>query len=924
MATRKWNIRSLPRNAHEGRIWAESEGLIPTVPPFCSVHKQNFKLFTEGQHGLGRYKCPKKACKKPTKAVATGTWFEQSRLQPHIVAQVMYGFAHDWSFEQIRNEAIDLSLPAEERNTLTNETLVWWSHFCREMIVDDFSFRQSTVKLGGPGKIVQIDESKFGRSKYGRGRRVDGHWVVGMIEDGRDEVVFVVVPTRDSETLLSTIQQWVHPGTEIHTDCWRGYNGLAQHGYIHKTVNHSDEEHGAVNEKYPDNGLEVGHRKAEGELLICYTCNYAARCKKSLEKHIAARNCRLKTSIPAYKHVCSQCNRAFARKENLDNHVIRIHSELPTTHSRKLYVCSICNYKTVKKSNYDRHTSAHSSDRQVFSCNYCSAAFTTKHNLNNHIMRKHPNTTSDTVHKCSDCTYKTVKRNMLNKHIMLVHPDVASGSSFNKCTDCDATFKWRYKLDDHKLKKHPGSITSVTHELHECPECTYKTVRKSLFDRHIMLVHPDSASSTNKCLYCDAKFKWAFNLDDHIVRKHPDHISSVNRKIYKCSECTYKTLMKGLLDSHIAAMNHDDISKCEHCTATFQKKHTLDNHIVNKHPDFIASVKRKIYQCPSCTYKTIAPRALKRHLLVHSSASSKLSISCVHCKATFCDYTTLDNHMLKEHPKHMSSVTGTLHECPQSPYKTIKKSNLVSHKSIHPDTPSMSVSCIHCTSTFTRKSSLDDHILKKHPTHKASVTSIVHECSQCTYKSVKKGNLNAHIRSIHPDASSSARLNACKHCNAAFKKKVSLDGHIIKHHPDLVSSVTSNVYQCTICPYKTTLKTLLDCHLLVHLQTTSRRKTCTECHAIFGDKRSLDSHIIKNHPNAVGSVTRKVYQCSQCEYKTVRKCRLDEHATSVHNNGSSSRSKPNVCIHCNASFKRSLSLDHHIIRQHPDVIASVT
>ncbi|VEN38309.1 unnamed protein product, partial [Callosobruchus maculatus] len=56
----------------------------------------------------------------------------------------------------------------------------------------------------------------------------------------------VVVPTRDSETLLSTIQQWVHPGTEIHTDCWRGYNGLAQHGYIHKTVNHSDEEHGFV------------------------------------------------------------------------------------------------------------------------------------------------------------------------------------------------------------------------------------------------------------------------------------------------------------------------------------------------------------------------------------------------------------------------------------------------------------------------------------------------------------------------------------------------------------------------------------------------------------------------------------------------------------------------------------------------------
>ena len=41
-------------------------------------------------------------------------------------------------------------------------------------------------KLGGPGTIVEIivsmveiDEAKFGRQKYHRGRLVDGHWVLG-------------------------------------------------------------------------------------------------------------------------------------------------------------------------------------------------------------------------------------------------------------------------------------------------------------------------------------------------------------------------------------------------------------------------------------------------------------------------------------------------------------------------------------------------------------------------------------------------------------------------------------------------------------------------------------------------------------------------------------------------------------------------
>ncbi len=40
------------------------------------------------------------------------------------------------------------------------------------------------VQIGGVGKVVEIDESKFGRRKYNRGRYRDGHWVFGGVKRG--------------------------------------------------------------------------------------------------------------------------------------------------------------------------------------------------------------------------------------------------------------------------------------------------------------------------------------------------------------------------------------------------------------------------------------------------------------------------------------------------------------------------------------------------------------------------------------------------------------------------------------------------------------------------------------------------------------------------------------------------------------------
>ena len=50
--------------------------------------------------------------------------------------------------------------------------------------------------LGGPGKVVEIDESKFGKRKYHRGKRVEGAWIFGGYERGSGRVFMVVVEKR--------------------------------------------------------------------------------------------------------------------------------------------------------------------------------------------------------------------------------------------------------------------------------------------------------------------------------------------------------------------------------------------------------------------------------------------------------------------------------------------------------------------------------------------------------------------------------------------------------------------------------------------------------------------------------------------------------------------------------------------------------
>ncbi|XP_023239048.1 uncharacterized protein LOC111637718 [Centruroides sculpturatus] len=119
---------------------------------------------------------------------------------------------------------------------LSKRTIVDWYSFYREVCVHDVS--SQTEKLGGEGRVVEVDEAKIGRRKYHKGRISEGQWIFGGIERESRKRFLVPVETRDSQTLLSVLKEWVLPGTTVISDCWKAYDCLQTEGFHHLTVNH--------------------------------------------------------------------------------------------------------------------------------------------------------------------------------------------------------------------------------------------------------------------------------------------------------------------------------------------------------------------------------------------------------------------------------------------------------------------------------------------------------------------------------------------------------------------------------------------------------------------------------------------------------------------------------------------------------------
>ena len=115
---------------------------------------------------------------------------------------------------------------------------------------------------------IEVDESYFGarhvRGKCGRGAR--GKTIVfGLLKRG-DKVYTEIAPDCKSITLQRIIKGKTGVDSVIHSDGWRGYNGLVDFGYKkHFRVHHSKNEFARGNSHI--NGIESFWGYAKNRLV---------------------------------------------------------------------------------------------------------------------------------------------------------------------------------------------------------------------------------------------------------------------------------------------------------------------------------------------------------------------------------------------------------------------------------------------------------------------------------------------------------------------------------------------------------------------------------------------------------------------------------------------------------------------------------
>ncbi|KCZ80230.1 hypothetical protein H312_02380 [Anncaliia algerae PRA339] len=188
-------------------------------------HKRSFDNYA--------WRCMNKKCRK-YKAyfnIRTDSFFEGIKIHFKDILRVILKYACSLQSFMIK-KSLDIS-----GNTVDK--------IIKKLIhkIPEQDFRNN--KLGGPGFIVQIDETMMNyKCKSHRGRSPENKSDALCIIEFRDKITRVyctLIENKKAETIIPIICNQVASGSKIWTDEHKSYSSLSKNGFIHESICHKYE-----------------------------------------------------------------------------------------------------------------------------------------------------------------------------------------------------------------------------------------------------------------------------------------------------------------------------------------------------------------------------------------------------------------------------------------------------------------------------------------------------------------------------------------------------------------------------------------------------------------------------------------------------------------------------------------------------------
>ena len=160
---RKWTYEELITTVltcNEQTIyWLQSKHLLASSMD-CSKCSSQCRLVK--RKGTLYWRCPRKGCQAVI-SVRDKSFFANSKLSLQTILKLMYQWTRQTRVTSTASEV-----------KVSESVAIDWYNFFRDVCSQYFLDHHITIE--GPGKTVEIDESKLGKRKYHQGRHVEFLW----------------------------------------------------------------------------------------------------------------------------------------------------------------------------------------------------------------------------------------------------------------------------------------------------------------------------------------------------------------------------------------------------------------------------------------------------------------------------------------------------------------------------------------------------------------------------------------------------------------------------------------------------------------------------------------------------------------------------------------------------------------------------